>query len=513
MNTSTIGCRSSLSCFMLFLMLHLAAQAQNLPADPSQPHGRGSLPALREISDSRWGGCPERVWSSKNVMSRQDYGELQGGQRVPSYVAAGAAVRGVEWIEQDRGAVYNQPGEFVRVSVKWSSSTAIKGMRVNKDGVTKVQLFDDGTHGDTTPGDGVWTLDSLSIYSPTASSMYRLAKDSKYGCAVNRWLSVEWQLADGTWENDGYAYVRVGFVDPLSSFEVQKLARGLWATEYCLFVEDSLQTERTFPGYPVTDQTWSYLMKPASNLLFAHLPDAFDFLVVTPATPLWLPNPVLMERVPNASNVKNDVEGIGMTLFDNTAGWGTAGRLRTVVYHSNGPFTLLAHELGHRWMAYYDSLTFSNGACGVHWAENQTIGGNMSLWPKIVETAPGIFKGVMQHMPDAFNASYSNLDLYLMGVKPLTTRTQSGYDLLLARPCLGFDRDRSVLVSPFVCHKRPGRGGGIDRRGRQRVCALSKLSQSFQSIHNDIIHPAWSFNCSAGGVQCARPAGRNTCER
>jgi hypothetical protein len=44
----------------------------------------------------------------------------------------------------------------------------------------------------------------------------------------------------------------------------------------------------------------------------------------------------------------------------------------------------------------------------------------MSLWPKIVESAAGIYRGVLQHKPDAFNASYSDLDLYLMGLKPLS---------------------------------------------------------------------------------------------
>jgi hypothetical protein len=106
-------------------------------------------------------------------------------------------------------------------------------------------------------------------------------------------------------------------------------------------------------------------------------------------------------------------------MFDNTPAWGSQGRLMGVVYHSCGPFDILSHELGHTWMAYLDSLTFSNGGCGVHWAENQTIGGNMSLWPKVVESAPGVFEGIIQDMPDEFNSAFSDLDLYLMGLKPL----------------------------------------------------------------------------------------------
>jgi hypothetical protein len=45
----------------------------------------------------------------------------------------------------------------------------------------------------------------------------------------------------------------------------------------------------------------------------------------------------------------------------------------------------------------------------------------MSLWPKVVETAPGVFKGVVTAQPDDFNACFSELDLYLMGLKPLST--------------------------------------------------------------------------------------------
>lgn len=355
-------------------------------------------------------------WTSTHPMAEAP----SSGESFPwprSFPELGSAVRGVEWIEQNRGAVYNQPGELVRVRVKWSSPVPIKGMRLN-DYVSPVPMFDDGTHGDAVPSDGIWTLDSLSVYSSTAKP-YRIANGSQYQRAVVSWQRVEWELEDGTWENDGYAYVRIGIVDPLLTVDVEKVGDGLWATEYCLFVEDSLQSEKVFPGYPVTNKTFAYLLKPASTTLYSVMPDAYDFLVVTPATTVWWPNPELMERVPNASSIRNDVEGVGMTLFDNSSGWGSAARLKTVVYHSYGPFTMLAHELGHKWMAYLDSLTFSNGACGVHWAEHQTIGGNMGLWPKIVETSPGVFKGVMSHKPDAFNATYSDLDLYLMGLKPL----------------------------------------------------------------------------------------------
>ncbi len=400
--------------YLMLSMLHPGVQAQNRLASPPRTSPAVEQIILCDFGEARAADQRTGIWSMRTPADGPEGDIFQEASWMLSAPGTKTAIRGVEWMEQNRGAVYNQPGEFTRVRVKWSSSTAIKGMRINQ-----VPMFDDGTHGDKVAGDGIWTLDSLSIYSSTGTPGYRVAKDAKYGSAVSWWLTVEWQLADGTWENDGYAYIRLGLVDPLATFDVQRLGGGLWATEYGLFIEDSLQTQKTFPGYPVTDKSWAYLMKPASNLLYSRLPDAYDFLVVTPATALWLPNPLLSERVPNASSVRNDVQGVGMTLFDNSAGWGSPARLKTVVYYSNGPFNLLAHELGHKWMAYLDSLTFSNGACGVHWAEHQTIGGNMGLWPKVIESPPGVFAGVMQHKPDAFNASYSDLDLYLMGLKPL----------------------------------------------------------------------------------------------
>lgn len=408
---------SHLSIFMLCLLAIVsflpmcAVLAQSSP--PFGPESGSTTP--RVTAEGRAVDPTTDVWTP--------LGMHPGGASAvddPTWSMSRTNLRGVEWISQDRGAIYNQPGELIRVRIKWSSSTPITAMRVKKDLTTQFACYDDGTHGDAVAGDGIWSLDSLSGWFSGATAPYAIAKDALYGSAVTEWFPVEWHTGDGNWENDGYAYIRVGLVDPLYTLDVAKLGNGIWATSHAFFIEDSLQSERTFPGYPATNTTWSYLMKPAAKLLFAHMPDAYDFVVVTPATPVWIPGPLLSERVPNAAAVRNAVTGIGMSAFNNTADWGSAGRMQTIVYHSFGPFSILAHELGHRWMAYLDSLTFTNGACGVHWADHQTIGGNMSLWPKIIETAPGVFKGVTRHTPDAFNATYSDLDLYLMGLKPLS---------------------------------------------------------------------------------------------
>lgn len=421
MTTQIVRGKLAIRSVLLMTILQVAVQAQYRFSHPSNTDPVRPPPIGGSLLDSKQVEQPQRVHLSMNATTWQESDSLWAAKSMPSSVGQGVTVSGVEWVKQDRGAVYYQPGEYIRVEAKWSSSVPIEGMRINTYTGPYIQLYDDGTHGDKVAGDGIWTLDSVSIYSLFISSPpYKWYRDSKYGSAVSLVFLLEWQLSDGTWDSDGFAFIGVGMVDPLSTFDVQKLGPGLWATEYALFIEDSLQSQRIFPGYPATGNTWASDLKPASTIFYGYFPDAFDFLLVTPATPVWLPGTFCIERVPNQIGVKNDVEGIGLSKFDSTRAWGSQGKLLSVVYHSNGPFDILDHELGHTWMAYIDTLTVNNGGCGVHWAENQTIGGPMSLWPKVVESAPGVFKGETQNLPGDLDGLFSSLDLYLMGLKPLS---------------------------------------------------------------------------------------------
>ena len=99
---------------VLFTSASIQAQLSPLPVvTAGEPHQ-----TVRHTADGR---ALDRVAAAWTIR------ELQAEWRADA-PASTASVRGVEWISQDRGAIYNQPGELIRVRIKWSSSTPVTAM-------------------------------------------------------------------------------------------------------------------------------------------------------------------------------------------------------------------------------------------------------------------------------------------------------------------------------------------------------------------------------------------------
>jgi hypothetical protein len=129
----------------------------------------------------------------------------------------------------------------------------------------------------------------------------------------------------------------------------------------------------------------------------------------------------LAENVPYAINVSNTIQNIGMEIFDDTAKFGSAGRLRTAIYHSFGGIDIMDHELGHSWAAYV------GGSLGLlhdpaHWSTMADVQGQMGAY----YFGPGGEIGHFAHngdytwrlIPNTEVEPYSPLELYLMGLIP-----------------------------------------------------------------------------------------------
>ena len=147
--------------------------------------------------------------------------------------------------------------------------------------------------------------------------------------------------------------------------------------------------------------------------------------------------------VAHSFNVRNDTQGIGLTLFDRGQIYGSSSRLATIITMGNiekdwpadpdtnvaGLFSALkivTHELGHRWLAYvlfdaeHDIKDDLLGRQSAHWsflADTRTNGeGSFSSlmegnsWK---ETAANTF--TTQQSSANF---FSELDQYLMGLRP-----------------------------------------------------------------------------------------------
>lgn len=138
-----------------------------------------------------------------------------------------------------------------------------------------------------------------------------------------------------------------------------------------------------------------------------------------------------------ASGVENDVRGIGEEVFDDTVFWGSEGELESFVNMGNlrryprdptgrvrgaasRPSTLglLAHEVGHRWLA---RAAISHD--GV--ASNALLGREQAHWSFFLDTDASFLEGndIVQESEMRFRtvetvSRYSRLDLYLMGLAP-----------------------------------------------------------------------------------------------
>jgi hypothetical protein len=133
-------------------------------------------------------------------------------------------------------------------------------------------------------------------------------------------------------------------------------------------------------------ETSSKIKTLCKTEIYPVLKDEFDFIVVV------MNNTDLPQGMPYGEyqHIKNDIQGIGLDLFDHTAEYGSAGKLQGIYFLyknniDNGP---VLHEMFHRWG---------------NWAIPQNYGGH---WDNV--------KGILTSVSN----NYADIELYLAGAIP-----------------------------------------------------------------------------------------------
>ena len=282
----------------------------------------------------------------------------------------------------------------------------------------RAELFDDGTHGDVTAGDDVFTLKDVVV--PCSPAF--LERLGGYN-TMHTMLRVE--LDDGTQAGHNYGATAFGMVhsDYRDMFEVQDLGNGLSATAYAFFIEDS--GHEVFDGYPVATMRCGVDNFQAYQKFYSVMPDSFDFAMVTPGM-MMLRNDYA-ENVPYNVLVTNSVENIGMNMVDNSARFGSGGGLKSTIYHSFGSIDIFDHEVGHTWgMAIGQSLGLIQEDWDVdqgHWNDLSDIQGQMGAY-FFDDDSPAIghfaYNGdeTWRLIANTDVEPYSPLELYVMGLIP-----------------------------------------------------------------------------------------------
>ena len=154
-----------------------------------------------------------------------------------------------------------------------------------------------------------------------------------------------------------------------------------------------------------------------SKKVYEHFKDDFDFIFV-------LSNE---QQVPEglyagiSYKVQNDVEGIGSGIYNGSSGYGSEGRLKSVIHLPvpgfivNGPFL---HEIAHYW----GNQGFITTTVGGHWGYSN-VGGQLGGFDEVIALGNNTYQGKMEgangfgtFANGGNSVPYGNLELYLMGL-------------------------------------------------------------------------------------------------
>lgn len=320
--------------------------------------------------------------------------------------------------------------EFHAVGSGDIAKVQLWGSQQNPFFPAKAMLYDDGANGDLVAGDNIFTVENLQPYCDPGMTNYVRGLAGTSGFYGDIFLEDKRVLARVNVNGIPYD---VGVVDPSLKgvFQVKDFGDGLTATAYAFFIEDS--RHEVMDDYPVATVYCGTSNFNAYRKLYSVLPDVFDFALVMPGLPIYRPQELGI-NVPYAIRVSNDVRHIGVPVFDNTAKFGSDGRLKSTVYHDFGHISVMDHELGHTWgMDIGDSsLGLIDGSTG-HFVALSDLGGQMGgyyLSPGYFDN-PGSFDpdrraghfaangdGSWRLIPNTEILPYSPLELYVMGLIP-----------------------------------------------------------------------------------------------
>ena len=196
--------------------------------------------------------------------------------------------------------------------------------------------------------------------------------------------------------------------DEVPRLPITDLGPAAQRTRYILNVVD--------PGF--FGGTGFDLTRPARQF-YESLPDDFDFLNIVSG----LSHPQNRFHF----GVRNDVQGIGLPMFNNTAVYGSAGKLLGISFFPNTTFFDGAdggyrHELGHQWINFLRVGPLQQGV--PHWPLSSLATGIMgwSLPPtnqggafpcRLVPEAGGVR---LNPATPSNEGGFKDLDLYLMGL-------------------------------------------------------------------------------------------------
>ena len=158
-------------------------------------------------------------------------------------------------------------------------------------------------------------------------------------------------------------------------------------------------------------------LKTVTSKVYEHFKDVYDFIFVL-SVETTQPSGLYYGI---SYKAKNDIQGIGSSTYDGTAGYGSSGKLKSVIhmprseYIRNGPFL---HEIAHYWANHGLIATTVGG----HWGYSNA-GGQLGGFDELQDLGNNTFQGSLEgeagfgtFANGGNSVPYGNLELYVMGL-------------------------------------------------------------------------------------------------
>lgn len=250
---------------------------------------------------------------------------------------------------------------------------------------------------------------------------------------------------DGDIDNDGI----IDAIDndptiaqPITTFTGSDYTLRILGSGRVANIESTDLFEKAFDGMSGAE------MREIVLKVYQHFDDVFDFIIIASKRRDELPYLGSEQGTPYSGiffDIRNEVEGIGSSIFGNSASHGSGNKL-TGVSHIPwvGDFDGVGlHEIMHNWGNYLQSIP---SAVGGHWGYSN-IGGRLGGWlPNTLESLgngeyraqsrPGKF-GTWHGAIGQNNSPYSLFELYLMGLIPAS---EVNHDIRIANDFEWVDR-------------------------------------------------------------------------
>jgi len=187
-------------------------------------------------------------------------------------------------------------------------------------------------------------------------------------------------------------------------------------------------------------------VQTAAQQFYGYYHDDYDFLQIVYVEPSYPSNRYHFQ-------VRNDVDGIGVTKFNSAPSFGSSGKLQGITVYPVDFFfdageTAFCHELGHQWVLFLKNSALQPGP---HWPPSTMAHGVMGF------NIPGSSVGgdfpydvtavtaTTARITDApVTKEFSDFDLYLMGLLPASAVVPG--IVVQGTPCSGFTLPSSTIT-------------------------------------------------------------------